>query len=213
MLSKVIAQANIDHVEKWFDKADKLVIVSHVSPDGDAIGSSLGLYHFLVSQGKTVHVIVPNAFPDNLKWMPGAKDVIQYNRYKDFADKLIQEADVICVLDLNALSRLDDMQEMFMINKVVNRKVNVTEFYGGGMYGYSRDVYDSNVDNTTVTTVNESSYAAGGMFGYRNAHTVKSCGVTNVTVTGNGTEHGGLIGRMNGGTVYSSYVQDSTIYI
>ena len=111
MLSKVIAQANVDHVEKWFDRAEKLVIVSHVSPDGDAIGSSLGLYHYLVSLEKTVHVIVPNAFPDFLKWMPGAKEVIQYNRYKDFADKLIQEADVICVLDLNALSRLDDMQE------------------------------------------------------------------------------------------------------
>ena len=110
MLSKIIAQASIDHVEKWFEKAEKLVIVTHVSPDGDAIGSSLGLYHFLSSQSKTVHVIVPNAFPDFLKWMPGAKDIIQYNRYKDFADKLIQEADVICVLDLNALSRLDDMQ-------------------------------------------------------------------------------------------------------
>ena len=110
MLSKVIAQANVDHVEKWFEKADKIVIVSHVSPDGDAIGSSLGLYHFLTSQDKNVHVIVPNAFPDFLKWMPGAKDIIQYNRYKDFADKLIQEADVICVLDLNVLSRLDEMQ-------------------------------------------------------------------------------------------------------
>ena len=112
MLSKVISQANIDQVEKWFEKSDKLVIVSHVSPDGDAIGSSLGLYHFLLSQDKTVHVIVPNAFPDFLKWMPGAKDIIQYNRYKDFADKLINEADVLCVLDLNALSRLDDMQEV-----------------------------------------------------------------------------------------------------
>ena len=111
MLSKIIAQANIDHVEKWFEKAEKLVIVSHVSPDGDAIGSSLGLYHFLTLHGKTAHVIVPNAFPDFLKWMPGAKDIIQYNRYKDFADKLIKGADVICVLDLNALSRLDDMQE------------------------------------------------------------------------------------------------------
>ena len=111
MLSKVIAQANVDHVEKWFEKADKIVIVSHVSPDGDAIGSSLGLYHFLMSQDKTVHVIVPNAFPNFLKWMPGAKDVIQYNRYKEFADKLIQEADVICCLDFNVLSRIDEMEE------------------------------------------------------------------------------------------------------
>ena len=44
MLTKVIAQANVDHAEKWFEKAEKIVIVSHVSPDGDAIGSSLGLY-------------------------------------------------------------------------------------------------------------------------------------------------------------------------
>ena len=111
MLSKIIAQANIDHVERWLEKAEKIVIVSHVSPDGDAIGSSLGLYHFLTLHGKMVHVIVPNAFPDFLKWMPGTKDIIQYNRYKEFADKLIKGADVICVLDLNTLSRLDDMQE------------------------------------------------------------------------------------------------------
>ena len=111
MLSKIIAQADIDRVEKWFEKADKLVIVSHVSPDGDAIGSSLGLYHFLSSLDKTVHVVVPNAFPDNFKWMPGAKEIIQYNRYKDFADKLIQEADVICCLDFNVLSRIDEMEE------------------------------------------------------------------------------------------------------
>ena len=111
MLSKVIAQADIEHVEKWFEKADDIVIVTHVSPDGDAIGSSLGLYHFLSSQGKTVHVVVPNAFPDFLKWMPGAKDIVLYSRYKEFADKLIREADVVCVLDLNALSRLDNLQD------------------------------------------------------------------------------------------------------
>ncbi len=112
MLSKVIAQADIEHVEKWFEKADNIVIVTHVSPDGDAIGSSLGLYHFLFSQGKTVHVVVPNAFPDFLKWMPGSKDIILYSRYKEFADKLIREADVVCVLDLNALSRLDNLQDV-----------------------------------------------------------------------------------------------------
>ena len=123
MLSKVISQANIDHVEKWFVRADKVVILSHVSPDGDAIGSSLGLYHFLTSQDKTVHVIVPNAFPDFLKWMPGAKDIIQYNRYKDFADKLINEADVLCVLDLNVLSRLDEMKDV--VEKSPARKMHV----------------------------------------------------------------------------------------
>ena len=111
MLSKVIAQANIDHAEKWFERADKIVIVTHVSPDGDAIGSSLGLWHFLESQEKTVNVIVPNAFPDFLRWMPGAKDIIRYDKYTEFANKLMNGADVICCLDFNALSRIDAMAD------------------------------------------------------------------------------------------------------
>ncbi|NDV65940.1 bifunctional oligoribonuclease/PAP phosphatase NrnA [Bacteroides sp. 224] len=111
MLNKVIEQSKVDHFAKWFERADNIVIVSHVSPDGDAIGSSLGLWHFMESQGKNANVIVPNAFPDFLKWMPGAKDILLYDRYKEFADKLIAEADVICCLDLNALSRIDNMAD------------------------------------------------------------------------------------------------------
>ncbi len=111
MLTKIILQANIDKVAKYFDRADKIVIVTHVSPDGDALGSSLGLMHFLETQGKDVHVIVPNAFPDFLRWMPGAKEIIRYDKYGEFSDKLIAGADVICCLDFNALSRIDAMAE------------------------------------------------------------------------------------------------------
>ena len=111
MLTKVIEQAKIDHFTKWFERADKIVIVSHVSPDGDAIGSSLGLAQFLDSQDKTVNVIVPNAFPDFLKWMPGSKDILLYDRYKEFADKLIIEADIICCLDFNSLKRIEEMAD------------------------------------------------------------------------------------------------------
>lgn len=50
-------------------------------------------------------------FPDFLRWMPGSKDILLYDRYKDFADKLIAEADVICCLDFNALKRIDDMAD------------------------------------------------------------------------------------------------------
>ena len=91
----------------WMRRQDDIGVVCHVSPDGDAIGSSLGLSHFLETQDKDEHVIVPNAFPDFLRWMPGAKDVIRYDKYGEFADKLIAEADVICWLDFNALSRID----------------------------------------------------------------------------------------------------------
>ena len=103
MLTKIIAQSKIDHFTKWFERADSIVIVSHVSPDGDALGSSLGLAHFLESQDKIVNVIMPNAFPDFLRWMPGSKDILLYDKYKEYADELIAKADVIGCLDFNAL--------------------------------------------------------------------------------------------------------------
>lgn len=109
MLTKVIEQSKIDHFTKWFERADKVVIVTHVAPDGDAIGSALGLWHFLDSQDKNVNVIVPNAFPDFLRWMPGSKDILCYDKYAEFADKLIAEADVICCLDFNTLKRIEDL--------------------------------------------------------------------------------------------------------
>lgn len=108
MLTKVIEQSKIDHFTKWFDRADKIVIVSHVSRRGRHRLFS-GLVALLQLAGKTANVIVPNAFPDFLKWMPGSKDVLLYDRYKEFADKLIAEADVICCLDFNAIHRIDAM--------------------------------------------------------------------------------------------------------
>ena len=98
-------------LEKLLNEERNTAIISHFNPDGDAIGSSLGLWHFLNTQEKTANIIVPNAFPDFLKWMPGSKDILLYDRYRDFANKLIAEADVICCLDFNALNRIDAMKE------------------------------------------------------------------------------------------------------
>jgi len=109
MLSKVIDQANVDRFERWLGKAENIVIVTHVSPDGDAIGSSLGLAHFLESQDKNVHVIVPNGFPDFLRWMNGVQQILRYDKHQDEADCLIAGADVICCVDFNCLKRIDAM--------------------------------------------------------------------------------------------------------
>ncbi|MFV0311376.1 MAG: DHH family phosphoesterase [Dysgonomonas sp.] len=105
MISKIIASQKITEVEELFNKYDKIVIVTHVSPDGDAIGSSLGLYHYLNDLGNNVNVIVPNSFPDFLKWIPGAKDILEYERYPEFAQKLIAEAELIFCLDFNVPKR------------------------------------------------------------------------------------------------------------
>ena len=111
MLTKIIGQAQVDAFARWMEEAEEYVIVAHISPDGDAIGSSLGLWHFLTGRGKTVHVITPNAFPDFLKWMEGSKEVLFYDKYRDFANQLIGRADVICCLDFNVITRIGDMAE------------------------------------------------------------------------------------------------------
>jgi phosphoesterase RecJ-like protein len=117
MLTKVIDQAKIDQFSKWLSRAEKIVIISHVSPDGDAVGSSLGLSHFLESQDKTVNIIVPNAFPDFLKWMPGSKDILLYERYRDYANDLIANADIICCLDFNSIKRVECMEKAVLASK------------------------------------------------------------------------------------------------
>lgn len=109
MISKIISHHKISQVEDLLDKYDKIVIVTHVSPDGDAIGSSLGLYNYLNDQGNEVSVIVPNAYPDFLRWIKGAKDILDYEKYPEYSQKLIEEAELIFCLDFNVPKRIHDL--------------------------------------------------------------------------------------------------------
>lgn len=85
---------------------NKIVILTHYNPDGDAIGSSLGLKHYLRAKGIHAEVIVPNDFPKFLKWMPEAKKNIIGEYKRKVAFDMIQEADVIFCLDFNSPSRI-----------------------------------------------------------------------------------------------------------
>lgn len=98
-------------------QAHKIVIVAHVSPDGDAIGSSLGFAHFLRTMKKKVVVIMPNAFPSFLKWMPGSKDILIYDRAKLLVEKFIEEAQLICCLDFNGLKRIEVLAPLVQASK------------------------------------------------------------------------------------------------
>ena len=84
---------------------NKIVIITHYNPDGDAIGSSLGLKHFLKQKGLQADVIVPNDFPKFLKWMPEAKKIIIAEYKRKQAGEAIYNADVIFILDFNASNR------------------------------------------------------------------------------------------------------------
>ncbi|MDV7699121.1 bifunctional oligoribonuclease/PAP phosphatase NrnA [Chryseobacterium soli] len=84
----------------------KIVIITHYNPDGDAVGSSLGLKHYLHAKGIYAEVVVPNDFPKFLKWMPDAKKNIVAEYKRKVAFDLINEAEVIFCLDFNSPSRI-----------------------------------------------------------------------------------------------------------
>ena len=84
-----------------------IVITTHRSPDGDAIGSSLALYNYLIMKGHCVNVITPNDYPLFLHWLKGDEKVIQFENDNKIAKSLTENAEIIFCLDFNNLSRLD----------------------------------------------------------------------------------------------------------
>jgi len=90
----------------------KIVITTHHKPDGDAMGSSLGLYNYLIQQGHHARVITPTNYPDFLNWMPGNGEVIIYTTHTQEATNLIADATLIFCLDFNALNRINEMGEL-----------------------------------------------------------------------------------------------------
>ena len=101
----------IPDLKKLLDKPKSIVIVCHKNPDGDAVGSSLGLYHYLQKNKHNVTVIVPNDYPHFLKWMPGNDSILKYDSQTQESQTLIKNAEVIFTLDFNALHRSGDMEK------------------------------------------------------------------------------------------------------
>ena len=124
---------------------NKIVIITHYNPDGDAIGSALGLRHYLVARGLEAEVVVPNDFPKFLKWMPDAKKVTvaEYKRKK--AWDLFNEADVLFILDFNAAHRSGNLVSQ-MIEKSPAKKILIDHHQMPDQFDY---VYsDTNVPAT-----------------------------------------------------------------
>jgi phosphoesterase RecJ-like protein len=103
--------SDVKEIKELFSTPKNVVIVPHRNPDGDAIGSSLAMYHFLNNNGHSATVVAPNDYPDFLKWMPGSKEVLKFDMQNRQSKAAIDEASIIFLLDFNALHRVgSDMQ-------------------------------------------------------------------------------------------------------
>jgi phosphoesterase RecJ-like protein len=104
--------SNIDTLRDFLSQPRKISITTHQRPDGDAMGSSLGLYHYLINKGHDVRVIVPTEFPAYFNWMPASAEVLVYPEKKAESDEWLQTSDLICCLDFNTLSRIAPVDEV-----------------------------------------------------------------------------------------------------
>jgi phosphoesterase RecJ-like protein len=91
-----------------------IVIVGHKNPDGDAIGSCLGLANFLKQLEHQVTVVMPNDFPEFLKWIPETQIIINYDQHRDNVKNCLSEANLVFTLDFNALNRTGDLAPELM---------------------------------------------------------------------------------------------------
>ncbi len=89
--------------------SERIVICCHKSPDGDAIGSSLGWYWYLLSQGKEAQVCIPDAMPDFLAWLPGSQVIIRNDKHHEQVQQAFDQADLVFCLDFGSTGRLEEM--------------------------------------------------------------------------------------------------------
>lgn len=107
---------NLAELKELLAQPKKIVITTHHKPDGDALGSSLGLYHYLCQKQHQVQVIAPTDYPYFLQWLPGNEDVIIFTEQKEKSAELVKQADLIFCLDFNALSRINDLGEIVKVS-------------------------------------------------------------------------------------------------
>ena len=88
------------------DESKHIIVTCHVSPDGDAMGAVLAFSHYLWRKGKDAVPVVPNIFPDFLKWMPGADQVRVYEKHEAEVEPIVAAADLVVCLDFNSPDRL-----------------------------------------------------------------------------------------------------------
>jgi bifunctional oligoribonuclease and PAP phosphatase NrnA len=101
-------------LSKLFSSSENILLICHINPDGDAIGSQLALYHFLKARGRNVGMIAPNHLQEFLKWMDGAGLINIFIKDRKKCRMLIESADLIVMLDFNQSNRLGEAEDLVL---------------------------------------------------------------------------------------------------
>ncbi len=93
-------------LQEFLSQPKNIVIIGHRNPDGDAVGSTLGLKHYFDKKGHSAQVLMPNEYPDFLHWIPGSETVKRFDRQNSQSIKALAKSDIVFLLDFNALHRV-----------------------------------------------------------------------------------------------------------
>ena len=104
-------------LSEYFSNDGNILLVCHINPDGDAIGSQIALRQYLLSIGKKVEMMSPNYLQEFLKWMDGANDIKNFIKQRDLCKNIIRDADLIIMLDFNKSDRLGEAQDFILASK------------------------------------------------------------------------------------------------
>ncbi len=131
MLKDILSSEECGTLRSLIEGAENIVVCCHTNPDGDAIGSCLGMAEYLRSLGKSPQVIVPDQYPDFLQWMPNTEKIVRYDKHTPEADMQLLMADLIFCLDFNQASRTDAMAASLASSPA--RKVMIDHHLGPDM--------------------------------------------------------------------------------
>ena len=120
-MDKLIDSEKSKALRHIIEESERVVLTCHVRPDGDAIGSTLGLWHLLHTLGKEATVVVPDKAPANLSFLPGFKDIGVYSCHPEYCEKTVKGADLVICCDFNTPSRQDALAPL--IQGAHSRKV------------------------------------------------------------------------------------------
>ena len=149
---KSIDSEKIYRLDNMLASAQRIVIVTHMKPDGDAIGSSIGMYHALRLYGKSAKVAVANPVPSNLTFLlDGVEDVFIHENMKEETESAILGSDMIICLDFNAFHRTDGLEKPLAEAK--GRKILIDHHLNP-----SRELFDLSFSETEVSSASELVY-------------------------------------------------------
>jgi phosphoesterase RecJ-like protein len=149
---RIIPDNQIQEIKELLSVSRKIVITTHNNPDGDAVGSSVAMYHYLKRLGHEVVMVVPNMYPGFLAWIPGIEEMLVYDKQAKEVKQAFAEAEVVFCLDYNAIHRLGSVSDI--IGRSSGKKILIDHHIDPETESFDYCISTINISSTSELVYN-----------------------------------------------------------